>query len=113
MLKTTQRYNYLLVQDSAWVSDYDRDKPSLLRPDAPVSLYARGLICPEACKVPKTGLTLTLTLTLANTNPNPNSKARDVQGDVKNGQIGLHAKNNRANRAGPLWPTAENKNYVA
>jgi hypothetical protein len=40
------------------------------RPDLPVSLYARGPICPEACKVPKTGLILTLILTLTQTNTN-------------------------------------------
>jgi hypothetical protein len=49
---------------------------SLPRPDTTVSFYARSPICPEACRIPKTGLTLTLTL--ANTNPYPNSEALDV-----------------------------------
>jgi hypothetical protein len=44
-------------------------EPSLLHPNVPVSLYARGLICPEASTAPKTGLTLTLLST------NPNSEA--------------------------------------
>jgi hypothetical protein len=83
------------------------DKPSLPRPYPPVSLYARGPICLQACQVPKTGITLTLKLISANTNPYPNFEALDVNMCTeiyfqKPGQIGPRAKNNRANRADPF-----------